>query len=78
MNTLKSIFRIITLIVLGLAGLIIMLDSMRDASEWRLLLHVIIDLPIAALLLYIFHRLYKRWVMTDKWIKAYNRWVQPE
>lgn len=78
MNTAKSLIRIATLVILGLSGLMLLLDSMENASELRWALHILVDLPIAALLLYLFHRLYQRWSATDKWLKAYNRWIQPE
>lgn len=78
MNTLKSIIRIAILIAIGLLGLVMLLSSIDNASELRAITHVVFELPFAGLLLYLFHRLYQRWSVTDKWIKTYNRWIQPE
>lgn len=78
MNTLKSIFRIALLTLIGLLGLSMLLCSMDNATESRVIIHIVFELPVAVLLLYVFHRLYKHWSVTDKWIKTYNRWIQSE
>ncbi len=62
---------LITLFTTGILGIFAM--PMDDSPSWYS--DLLLSKAIGAGGIWTFHRLYKKWRMTDKWIKAYDKWA---
>lgn len=69
-----SAFRMATLMTLSMVGILFLLGEENDKNVVSFFFHVIFDKTLAILIMYVTYLLYRRWVKTDKWIKAYHDW----
>lgn len=74
MNKAISIIRITALLALAFAGIYgVFCEPLDDSATYGLDFWT--SKALGALSLYTEHLLYRRWVRTDHWLAAYDRWI---